>query len=356
MARDAMKTSRPSPLARGALLALSSAVLFGASTPLLRVCGNGVGPWSTAALLYTGAVCVGLIGGGLRGGRTRLRPGLTSRLVVAAFCGAALGPAALAWGVQRTSAVSASLMLNLEAVLTVGLAALFYREPIGRRVALAAGLIVSGGVLLVIERSGFGSVEMWGLLGAAVATIMWALDNTIARPLADWDTGVIVIRKAALGTLISLIVALISGEMYPPIAKVAALILIGAFGYGLSLYLYLLSQRQFGAARTASVFAAGPFLGAALAFAIGDRTFELWAVLGGILMLIGVVLHITERHEHHHAHQAIGHEHVHRHDDLHHSHSHEQPLDGEHSHGHSHQAIRHSHPHAPDLHHVHGHQ
>ena len=351
-----MKTSRRSPLARGALMALASAVLFGASTPLLRLCGEGVGPWSTAALLYAGAACAGLAFGGLKTGRTRLTPGLTARLAVAAVCGAALGPAALAWGVQRTSAVSASLMLNLEAVLTVGLAAVFYREPIGRRVALAAGLIVSGGVLLVIERSGFGSVEMWGLLGAAVATIMWALDNTIARPLADWDTGVIVARKAALGALISLFVAFIAGEVYPPIAKAAALILIGGFGYGLSLYLYLRAQRQFGAARTASVFAAGPFLGAALAFAIGDRTFELWALLGGILMLIGVILHIAEKHEHHHAHQAIEHEHVHRHDDLHHAHFHDQPVDGEHSHGHSHQATGHGHPHAPDLHHVHGHQ
>ena len=349
------KTKRPSPLARGALNALGAALLFGVSTPLLRVCGSNVGPWSTAALLYAGAACTGLACGGLKSGRIHLTPGLSVRLAIAALCGAALGPAALAWGVQHTSAVSASLMLNLEAVLTVGLAAVFYHEPIGRRVAVAAGLIVSGGALLVIERSGFGAVEVWGLLGAAVATMMWALDNTIARPLADWNTSSVVTRKAALGALISVLVAVVSGEAYPSLAKVLALLGIGAFGYGLSLFLYLRAQRHFGAARTASVFAAGPFIGAVLAFAIGDKTFELWALLGGLLMFVGVILHLTEYHEHHHAHQATEHEHVHRHDDLHHDHSHEYPVTGEHSHAHSHPAIDHRHPHAPDLHHAHGH-
>ena len=47
---------------------------------------------------------------------------------------------------------------------------------------------------------------------------------------------------------------------------------IGATGYGLSLRLYLLVLRAFGAARTGSVFAFAPVIGALLAIALGDRS------------------------------------------------------------------------------------
>jgi drug/metabolite transporter (DMT)-like permease len=42
--------------------------------------------------------------------------------------------------------------------------------------------------------------------------------------------------------------------------------------YGLSLRFYLLAQRNFGAARTASVFSLAPFIGAVLAALLGDRS------------------------------------------------------------------------------------
>ena len=47
---------------------------------------------------------------------------------------------------------------------------------------------------------------------------------------------------------------------------------IGATGYGLSLRLYLLVLRAFGAACTGSVFAFAPVIGALLAIALGDRS------------------------------------------------------------------------------------
>ena len=50
--------------------------------------------------------------------------------------GAAIAaPVALAWGLQHTSGVVASLLLSLEAVFTVLLARAIWSEPIGVRVA-----------------------------------------------------------------------------------------------------------------------------------------------------------------------------------------------------------------------------
>ena len=81
-----------------------------------------------------------------------------------ALCGAVIGPVALAWGLQHTSGMSASLMLTLEAVFTVLLSCLLYREHIDRRVGLAIALLTLGGGLLVFDR-----VREWGHAGYRLA-------------------------------------------------------------------------------------------------------------------------------------------------------------------------------------------
>ena len=130
---------------------------------------------------------------------------------------------------------------------------------------------------------------------------------------------------------------------------------IGATGYGLSLRFYLLAQRAFGAARTGSVFAFAPFIGAAFAVLLGERPAGWMMALGSGLMLAGVLLHLAESHGHEHAHEALEHEHAHRHDDGHHEHRHEPMPEGAHSHGHRHEPLHHVHPHVPDAHHGHRH-
>jgi hypothetical protein len=95
-------------------------------------------------------------------------------------------------------------------------------------------------------------------------------------------------------------------------------------------------QRAFGAARTGSVFAFAPFIGA-------------------VLMLAGVVLHLANSHEHEHVHEALEHEHAHTHDDGHRGHVHDPIPVGPHSQPHRHEPGRHSLPHVPDAHHAHRH-
>ena len=136
----------------------------------------------------------------------------------------------------------------------------------------------------------------------------------------------------------------------------AVLLAVGASGYGLSLRFYLLAQRTFGAARTGSVFALAPFLGALAAVALGDRGWGTGMLVGGAAMLAGVLLHLTESHDHAHTHEPLAHEHAHRHDDgHHHDHAHAVMPAGAHSHWHVHAPLRHAPAHAPDLHHTHGH-
>lgn len=351
-----MRRGLASPALRGGWLALLAAVLFGLSTPLVQGFGAGIGPFTTAALLYGGAAAVAAL---LRRPATRearVRGGDLPRLLAMAGMGAVVGPVALAWGLQRTSGSSASLMLTLEAVFTALLAWRWYGETLDRRVIAAVALLLLGGVVLVLEQGLAGQVQLLGMLAVMVATIAWGVDNTLSRGVADRDPGQVILVKAALGTVATALTAWLWSEPMPAPGGALALMAVGATGYGLSLRFYLLAQREFGAARTGSVFAFAPFIGALGAFALGDRSGSWLMGLGGLLMVGGVVLHLAERHEHVHTHEELEHEHAHSHDDDHHMHDHAMMPTGLHSHRHRHASLTHSHPHVPDAHHQHLHR
>jgi drug/metabolite transporter (DMT)-like permease len=345
------------PALRGGLLALLAALLFGISTPLLQRAGVGLGPFTTAALLYGGAALIGALSRRPARLEARVARSDLPRLLAMAAFGAVIGPVALAWGLQRTSGTSASLMLTLEALFTAVLAWRLYGETMDRRVWAAMALLLAGGLVLVLDQGRGGGTQLAGLLAVAMATAAWGVDNTLSRALAERDPGQVVAAKGALGATATLTLAVLAGEPIPTLAAAAALLAIGATGYGLSLRFYLLAQRAFGAARTGSVFAFAPFIGALLAVLLGDRAFGGLMVAGSVLMLAGVLLHLAESHAHEHAHEALEHEHAHSHGDGHHDHTHgdEATPTAAHSHRHRHAPTVHSHPHVPDAHHAHRH-
>ncbi len=347
------------PAIRGGLLALLAATLFGVSTPLVQQVGAGLGAFTTAALLYAGAAAVGAFSRRGVDREARIVRADLPRLLAMAVFGAVIGPVALAWGLQHTSGTSASLMLTLEALFTALLAWRLYRETMDGRVWTAMLLLLAGGMVLVLDQRRAGDAQLWGLLAVLLATAAWGVDNTLSRALAERDPGQVVMAKALLGATATTVMALGFHEPLPSPAAAAALFAVGASGYGLSLRFYLLAQRAFGAARTGSVFAFAPFIGAAFAVLLGDRSASGMMALGSALMLAGVVLHLAESHAHEHVHEALEHEHAHRHDDGHHDHGHDHDHDaapvGEHSHAHRHEPLRHAHGHVPDAHHLHHH-
>lgn len=346
-----------SPIATGVLLAACAAVAFGVATPIVAWAGRDVGPLSTAALLYLGAALTALV---LQLLVPRREPGVrrsdAPRLIAIAVAGGAIAPSLLAWGLQRAGATAGALLLNLEAVFTVLLARAFFQEPIGRRVAIAVACMAAGGTALTLDSSANGRFGMFGILAVAGATAAWSLDNTLTRPLAERDPFQVILVKGALGASLTGAVAIVRGEPLPPMDHVGVLLACGATGYGASLYLYLVAQRRIGAGRTGSVFALAPFIGAALAWALGDRHAGAFAIAAAGLFAFGVYLHLSERHGHRHVHDPVEHDHVHRHDDEHHLHAHDPPFVGEHSHPHHHDSIEHEHEHAPDIHHGHDHR
>lgn len=343
------------PALKGGALAFLAAALFGISTPLVQRMGHGVGAFTTAALLYAGAALVGALLRQAAECEAAVTKGDLPRLGWMALFGAGLGPVALAWGLQHTSGTSASLMLTLEAVFTALLARALYGEVMGRRIWGAMALLFFGGITLILDRSSSGEHELLGMLAVLGATLSWGIDNTLSRSVAERDPGQVVLIKSVFGAALTVVIALAVGEAMPTPLAALALLIIGGAGYGLSLRLYLLAQRAFGAARTGSVFAFAPFIGAMVAIALGDRAMSGGVALGGAMMLLGVMLHLLESHGHEHVHEELFHEHAHVHDDGHHTHRHDPMPEGAHSHAHRHEPTRHAHEHVPDAHHTHMH-
>ncbi|MBI2893023.1 MAG: DMT family transporter [Deltaproteobacteria bacterium] len=354
--------SGPAPNARrGFALALGAAASFGLGIPLIQRASEGVGSFFAAALLYAGAALscgfsLAWTTPRARGEAPLGRPQLPL-LVGIAVLGAALSPAALIWGLARTSGLSAALLLNAEGAFTVLLARLLESERLGGRLVLAVTLIFAGSALVALGEvsGGPGTGGIVGVLAVAAATLGWATDSTLASRLSGFDPRAVVAAKSAIGAVLSIALALTLGESGPVLLAAAALVAIGSVSYGASLMLYLSAQRILGAGRAGAVFSVGPFFGALLALALGDRTGS-WIVAPAALLLVsGVGLQIAERHAHAHRHAGLAHDHRHGHDDGHHDHLHDPMPASPHSHVHAHDERVHAHPHTDDAHHRHRH-
>ena len=131
--------------------ALCAAFFFGASTPLAKQLIEHTSPLLLAGLLYAGSG-IGLIFTRLLKDRSWLNSGLIKNdwpWFAGAIClGGVLGSILLMFGLQKTSAATASLLLNLEAVLTALLAWIVFRENTTVRIVFGMIVIVVGGVLL----------------------------------------------------------------------------------------------------------------------------------------------------------------------------------------------------------------
>ena len=277
---------------RGVLYAVLAAASFGGTAPGVEHFGHEAGPFATASILYLGAVVTTLYPE--RTGE-RVRSSDAPRVLFVGLLGAAFAPAALAWGLQHAGATSGALMLNLEAVLTVALARALYGEPIGSRLALALGLIVAGGILLPLRTGTLDFRGGAGLLLVALSTLAWAADSTLSRPLAQRRPTSVVFFKSLVGIGASVSIAFALNEPWPNLRSMLGLGVCGVVGYGMSLRLYLLAQRELGAARTGSVFGFAPLLGAAIAFALGDRAGALVVAAASVLICAGVAVLATER-------------------------------------------------------------
>ncbi len=345
---------------RNVVYALLAAALFGASTPFAKQLLGDIHPVLLGGLLYLGSgIGLGVIR--LIRDRAWLPSGIARGewpwLLGAIFFGGVLGPVALLFGLSRISGSTASLLLNLESVLTAVLAWVAFRENADRRIVLGMIAIVAGGVVLSWPVAGAVPSDWLGQAAIAAACLCWAIDNNLTRKVSASDALFIASSKGLIAGLVNTLLAFLLGVALPGGLAMLTAMSVGLLGYGISLVLFVLALRGLGAARTGAYFSTAPFMGAAVSLALlGESATPLfWAAAA--LMAVGVWLHLTEHHEHDHTHAAIKHAHPHTHDDAHHDHAHDFAWDRQtpHEHLHQHVTVNHKHPHFPDVDHRHVH-
>jgi drug/metabolite transporter (DMT)-like permease len=351
-----MSDIRHSHLWPGVPLALGAAAAFGASTPIAKFLLNAINPWMLAGLLYLGSG-IGLFiliairkAMGSSANEANLTWSDLPWLARTVFFGGVIGPVLL--GLNSTDAASASLLLNLEAVFTLLLAWIVFREHVDRRLFLGAVAIVAGAFVLSWQGD-IGKLS-WGSVFVTFACLSWAIDNNLTRKISAIDPFVLASIKGLCAGSVNTALAFSHGAQWPNTANLAGAMSVGFVSYGLGLVLFIFALRYLGTTRTGAYYGTAPFIGALVATFVFDSPLSAVVIFAGLLMACGAWLHLAERHEHEHTHVELEHEHSHTHD-QHHQHEHQGELTEPHSHQYRHYPIRHKHFHYPDLHHRHDH-
>jgi drug/metabolite transporter (DMT)-like permease len=340
------------------LFAVLAAVCYGISAPAAKLLLGEMSPTMMAALLYLGAgfgmAAVRL----LRRKQTlaleaRITPGQTP-FVIAMIALDIAAPILLMLGLSSSPPESASLLNNFEIVATTVIAIAVFKEAVGKRMWLAIAFITAASVILAVPdfrnlRFSPGSVYI------LLACVCWGFENNCTRMLSLNDPLQIVVIKGIGSGIGAFLIAVLTGGLSSNAVYITSALLLGFVSYGLSIYFYILAQRNLGAARTSAFYAVAPFVGVGLSFLLfrTPPAFSFWIALA--VMAAGAYLAVIEKHDHGHTHHAMEHDHRHNHTDGHHSHPHPSPAAAEHSHVHTHSPITHSHPHSPDTHHRHRH-
>ena len=341
---------------RGVGYGLAAAVCFGVTAPLAKGLGAGVAPLPLASLLYLGAG-LGLSLVGMVRARGNAEPPLrredVTALAAMIVLGGLVGPWLMLVGLRHVSGVAGSLLLNLEAPLTIVVAVALFGDHIGGR-ALAGIVLILVGAAALSTGPGELHGDAIGVAAIAGACLAWAFDNNVAQRVALRDP-VAVARWKTLGAgVLGAALSAALGHRVPSGAVVSRALAVGFVGYGVSIVLAVAALRHLGAARQAALFAVAPFVGALAAVPLLGEAVGAREVAAGAIMVAGLALLLREKHGHAHTHEALAHEHLHVHD-AHHRHAHGGAVAEPHSHWHVHEPMTHAHPHTPDAHHRHRH-
>src|SRR5260221_1097692 len=141
--------------AQGVTVAILAAVLFGASTPFSKLLLRQIDPLLLAGLLYLGSgigLALWIVFQRLmlraKNQEARLQLKDLPWLAGAIVAGGVVAPILLMLGLAVTPASSASLLLNLEGVLTAVLAWFVFKENFDRRIFTGMAAILAGGGLV----------------------------------------------------------------------------------------------------------------------------------------------------------------------------------------------------------------
>lgn len=281
------------------LIVLLAGTLFGLCVPFSKVLIGDIEPIMMAGLLYAGAT----IGTGAwfvlrrRILPKRILPKMQRRdllyLMGSTAFGAIAAPILLMVGLKWTAGSDASLLLNLEGVMTAIIAVAFFQDRGGHRLWFAlAAMTGASTIISYTPGGGFGGN---GALLIVLAMLCWGIDNNFMQRISRLDPVRMSTIRSAIAATFSLSLAMI---LYGPPGWAMAFLyamIIGAVSYGLSNVLFFVGLRYLGSSRTSTFFSIGPYAAAMAAIPLLGEPVTVQLLIAGVLMAAGTFLLTRER-------------------------------------------------------------
>lgn len=285
-----MKTRPPRPMLAGYAAAMGSAALVGLFTALNKwTLTEAIPPLTAGAWTYL-AAGIALLPWALRAkGLHFTRPWVA---VLWLINGSVLGPVFYFVGLDLTSGIQGSLMINLEAVFTAVLAFALFRERLMRTTLWASAAVLAGATWLSWPSHGATLLAGNGLgnLLIALGYLAWGAENNLGRLLGEEVPAVtLVCLKATLAGLVMGMMALSFHQaLVVPWRVVPGIVASGAISLGLSLALFYIAMRQIGAGRTGLISSTSVLWGVTGSIILLGETLSWQIVSGGLIMLAGL--------------------------------------------------------------------
>jgi len=285
--------------------AVVSAVLFGASSTLNKIALANANPTVIAGMIYLVAgvllfivhltpLCNKILAK-LDSPETETE--ITKKdyrtLVFVILCGSIIAPLFLLNGLNQTTAIDSSLLLNAEALFTVAIAFLFLNERCLRKEYVGILLLLMG-VVFVTTNGAFQNLTLTeNLLGNLLilgACFFWGIDNNFSKFLSKKrDIIMVTGLKCFIGGSALLAVSFLLGFSFSiPLTSIPYVLFVGAFSIGFSILFFLFALRKIGSMRTGVISSLSSLFGAVLAFIVLREAFTVVQLIAGSIMILGI--------------------------------------------------------------------
>ncbi len=290
---------RPSKIVIGYGSAILSAALFGSVSTVAKPVLTTVNPLVLSSLVY-------LIAGfsftplAQQSGFKTFTRKYYFLIAASALLGATIAPVMFFLGLEQATAVDTSLLANGETVFSILFALVIFKErlkPIGY---LAVTLILVG-VIIVTTNLEFNESILRldsGNLLVIGSTILWGLDNNIGKIITrQIDVSRLIQLKALIGGSILLLTTLVFGVPFSvQSSQIISIIVLGVFGFAISLYLYLHSITRIGVVKASSILSLSAVFGLALAAVFLKESISAYQIIAIAIMLFGIhVMYTREK-------------------------------------------------------------
>jgi drug/metabolite transporter (DMT)-like permease len=289
----------------GYVAAVLSAILFGLSSTFNKIALENVNPTVTAGLIYfvAGIFLFGIyftpfhkkILARLDTSETEAK--ITKKdykiLGLVIICGSITAPLLLLNGLNQSTAINSSLLLNAESLFTVAIAFVFLKERCAKKEYIGIALLLIG-VVFVTTSGAFQNLTLTenliGNLLIIVACFFWGIDNNLSKYLSrKRDLIMVTSLKCFIGGLALLALSLLLGFSFSiPLISIPYITFVGAFSIGFSILLFLFALRKIGSMRTGVIFSSSSLFGAVLAFIVLREPFTFIQLVAGSIMIVGI--------------------------------------------------------------------